>query len=194
MYKIANQYCQLAGWCCIISYRIQWKCSSPHVSTITDGAGFRTHPVEMFWLHLCGAIKLSFSVYSQWFFNVICVCVCVHTPACLHGCTSDTRPVNKAPFIVPFRPSRSPSWRHCGWRREWRHRRATIVTLFGVGTTTPRFSEEWLVAPAPKEKKRKRCMNVGWADALKQSKTVAFGKFAAVVMVTLVFLPRSCSD
>lgn len=93
--------------------------------------------------------------------------VCVHAhahawmPACLHGCTSDTRPVNKAPFIVPFRPPRSPSWRHCGWGREWRHRRATIVTLFGVGTTTPRFSEEWLVAPAPKEKRKKAMHECG---------------------------------
>ena len=79
----------------------------------------------------------------------VCVCVCVCVSKSLHGCTSDTRPADKGPFIVSFRRSWSLSWRHWGWRREWRHRRATIVTLFGVSTTTPRFSEERLVAPAP---------------------------------------------
>lgn len=114
-------------------------------------------PIEMFWLNFWEAVKSSIFMYSQWVFNVICMNACVCVCVCLHGCTSDTRPADKA----PFRRSRSLSWRHCGWRREWRHRRATIVTLFGVSTTTPRFSEEWLVAPAQEKKKKKEMHECG---------------------------------
>lgn len=49
----------------------------------------------------------------------MCVSLCLR----FYGCTSDTRPTDKAPFMVSFRRRQSLSGRHWSWRREWRHRK-----------------------------------------------------------------------